>query len=237
VIAAEPAPAIAAKSGKGLLDDFALDLADSLPADFAAPAKPAPPARVVPPPPAQPAAAPAPVAAAPSSAAAAAPAAATAAAPAPAASGDLKSALSDIFDEFKEGVEAGQAEEEDPNTHYNLGVALKEMALLDEAIGEFQKVCHAMESGVAFAEPVQVYTMLAGCFAEKGVPEAATRWLLKALTLPNIDEDTKMALHYEIGSVSESAGDKSMALKHFMEVYGSNIDYRDVAERIKGLRA
>jgi tetratricopeptide (TPR) repeat protein len=161
--------------------------------------------------------------------------AAAAAAPAPA--NELRSALSDIFDEFKEGVEAGQAEEEDPNTHYNLGVAFKEMALLDEAIGEFQKVCKAIDSGVPFAEPVQVYTMLAGCFTEKGVPEAATKWLLKALSLPQIDEDTKLALHYEIGSVSETAGDKGTALKHFMEVYGSNIDYRDVAERIKALRA
>jgi len=216
-------PAVAAKSGKGLLDDFALDLAESLPEDFAAPAgAPAPPASKVTPPPPAPAAA---------------PAAAAAAAAAPAASGDIKSALSDIFDEFKEGVEAGQPEEEDPNTHYNLGVAFKEMALLDEAIGEFQKVCHAMDAGVPFAEPVQAYTMLAGCFAEKGVPEASTKWLLKALALPNIDADTKLALHYEIGSVSESAGDKNTALKHFMEVYGTNIDYRDVAERIKALRA
>ena len=216
-------PVVAAKSGKGLLDDFALDLADSLPEDFGAPAGAAatPAAKMTPPPPAP----------------AAAPAAAAAAAPAPAASSDIKNALSDIFDDFKEGVEAGQPEEEDPNTHYNLGVAFKEMALLDEAIGEFQKVCHAMEAGVPFAEPVQVYTLLAGCFAEKGVPQASTKWLLKALSLPNIDEDTKLALHYEIGSVSESAGDKNTALKHFMEVYGTNIDYRDVAERIKALRA
>jgi pilus assembly protein FimV len=228
-VPAEPAPAVAAKSGKDLLDDFALDLGDSLPTDFGAPL-PASASKVVPPPPAPPQAAPAVAASSPTPAAAA-------AAVAPAPTGDIKSALSDIFDEFKEGVEAGQAEEEDPNTHYNLGVAFKEMALLDEAIGEFQKVCHAIDNHVPFAEPVQVYTMLADCFAEKGVHQAATKWLLKALQLPNIDEDTKLALHYEIGTVSESAGDKPTALKHFMEVYGSNIDYRDVAERIKALRA
>jgi hypothetical protein len=33
------------------------------------------------------------------------------------------------------------------------------------------------------------------------------------------------------------AGDKVAALNHFMEVYGSNIDYRDVAERIKTLKS
>ena len=111
------------------------------------------------------------------------------------------------------------------------------MALLDEAIGEFQKVCHAIDRGVPFTETVQVYTLLASCFIEKGVPEASTKWYLKALSSPAVDEDAKLAIHYELGSVYEAAGDKKNALQHFMEVYGSNIDYRDVAERIKGLRA
>jgi len=44
-------------------------------------------------------------------------------------------------------------------------------------------------------------------------------------------------LHYELASSYETAGDKVAALNHFMEVYGSNIDYRDVAERIKTLKS
>ena len=46
-----------------------------------------------------------------------------------------------------------------------------------------------------------------------------------------------LRLHYELASAYESAGDKPSALKHFMEVYGRNIDYRDVAERIKALKS
>src|SRR5262249_39682193 len=50
--------------------------------------------------------------------------------------------LSDMFGDLKQELEDNSAQsEEDPETHYNLGVAFREMGLLDEAIGEFQKVC------------------------------------------------------------------------------------------------
>ena len=52
-----------------------------------------------------------------------------------------------------------------------------------------------------------------------------------------IDQETRTALNYELAAAHEAAGDKALALKHFMEVYGSNIDYRDVAERIKALKS
>src|SRR5271166_6584562 len=111
------------------------------------------------------------------------------------------------------------------------------MGLLDEAIAELQKVCTSIDRGHAFAQPVQTYTWLAQCFLDKGVPEAAIRWYEKALSIPGIDEETRTALHYELGAACDTAGDKPSALKHFMEVYGRNIDYRDVAERIKALKS
>ncbi len=69
------------------------------------------------------------------------------------------------------------------------------------------------------------------------LPEAAIRWYERALKLPGIDEETRIALNYELASAFENAGNKPAALSHFMEVYGSNIDYRDVAERIKALKS
>ena len=83
---------------------------------------------------------------------------------------------------------------------------------------------------------MQAYTWLAQCFLDKGVPEAAVRWYERALNLPSIDQETRTALHYELASSFESAGNRPAALSNFLEVYGSNIDYRDVAERIKALR-
>jgi tetratricopeptide (TPR) repeat protein len=146
--------------------------------------------------------------------------------------------LADMFGELKQELEDDAANtQEDPETHYNLGVAFREMGLLDEAIGELQKVCQAVDRGHDFPQLMQTYTWLAQCFLDKGVPEAAIRWYERALKLPGIDEETRTALNYELASSYEAAGNKPVALNHFMEVYGSNIDYRDVAERIKALKS
>ena len=146
--------------------------------------------------------------------------------------------LADMFGELKHELEEDSAAiDEDPETHYNLGVAFREMGLLDEAIGELQKVCQAVDRGHTFPHIMQTYTWLSQCFLDKGIPEAAIRWYERALKLPTIDAETRTALHYELASSYETAGDKGAALNHFMEVYGSNIDYRDVAERIKTLKS
>jgi tetratricopeptide (TPR) repeat protein len=146
--------------------------------------------------------------------------------------------LAEMFGELKHDLEVGASTtEEDPETHYNLGIAFREMGLLDEAIGELQKTCQAVDRGHPFPQVMQTYTWLAQCFLDKGVPQAAIRWYDKALSAPGIDEETRTALHYELAAAYETAGDKPSALKHFMEVYGRNIDYRDVAERIKPLKS
>jgi tetratricopeptide (TPR) repeat protein len=146
--------------------------------------------------------------------------------------------LSEMFGELKHDLEADVASsDEDPETHYNLGIAFREMGLLDEAIGELQKACQSVDRGHPFPQIMQACTWLAQCFLEKGVPEAAVRWYEKALTVPGLDGQTRVALHYELACAFETAGDKPSALKHFMDVYGNNIDYRDVTERIKALKS
>jgi pilus assembly protein FimV len=156
---------------------------------------------------------------------------------APAAQSAAGVDLADMFGELKHELEdESAATDEDPETHYNLGVAFREMGLLDEAIGEFQKVCQSTERGRAFPQIMQTYTWLAQCFLDKGIPEAAIRWYEQALKIPNLDQETRTALHYELASSFETAGNKASALSNFLQVYGSNIDYRDVGERIKALR-
>jgi tetratricopeptide (TPR) repeat protein len=221
----EPVAAVAAAPAneKDVLSELVLDLEDALGIDFGETAPVGQPSLA---------------AAAVATAAPAAPhAAAVAAAPAVQAQmADASSVLSELFEEFKEEVGEAAEEKEDPDTHYNLGVAFKEMGLLDEAIGELQKVCKAIDTGAKFSQVMQAYTWLANCFVEKGVPEAAVKWYEKALSIPSSPE-SQTALHYDLASTYEAAGDRSLALKHFTEVYGTNIDYRDVAQRIKALKS
>jgi tetratricopeptide (TPR) repeat protein len=148
----------------------------------------------------------------------------------------LPSVFGDLLQSFEQELAAPQDEDNDPETHFNLGIAFREMGLLDEAIGELQKVCRMAGRGLTKARAQEAYIWLATCFVEKSVPEASFKWFLRALETAT-DEDSRTALNYELASAYAAAGRKHEALDHFMEVYGSNIDYRDVALRIRELRS
>jgi len=151
---------------------------------------------------------------------------------APTESGPLK----EVFDEFRAELGEMGAEDEDLETHYNLGIAFREMGLLEEAIGEFQKVAKANDRGKAFRYAMQCSTLLGLAFMEKGQPDIAAIWYERALNTPGLDAESKLALRYDLGVAQESAGDLEAALKSFSQVYAVNIDYRDVADRIGSLQ-
>ncbi len=144
--------------------------------------------------------------------------------------------LSEVFAEFRAELEELQTDE-DPETHYNLGIAYREMGLLEEAISEFQKVVQAHDRGVAFRYTMQCCTLLALGFMEKGQPEIAAFWYERALQTPDLDHESILALQYDLGIAQDLGGHPDEALKSFQQVYAMNIDYRDVAERIGSLRA
>ncbi len=58
--------------------------------------------------------------------------------------------LAEVFQDFRAELGEMGDEDEDLETHYNLGIAYREMGLLDEAIGEFQKVAKAIQKGKPF---------------------------------------------------------------------------------------
>lgn len=145
------------------------------------------------------------------------------------------SPLSGLLDELGEPG-TGAATQDDLETHYNLGVAFREMGLLDEAIGEFQKVLKGAQKGSYPANFLQACSLLAVCFMDKGMPQIAAKWYLRALETPDLDEESTLALEYDLGVAYEQVGDTHSALARFSEVYSQNIDYRDVAEKIRVLQ-
>ena len=153
----------------------------------------------------------------------------------PAPSGE-SGPLKEVFDQFRAELGEMGAEDEDLETHYNLGIAFREMGLLEEAISEFQKVAKATDSGRPFRYAMQCCTLLGLAFMEKGQPAIAAIWYERALQTPGNDPESTLALRYDLGVAQESAGEAEAALKSFSQVYAMNIDYRDVAERINALQ-
>ena len=137
--------------------------------------------------------------------------------------------LEEIIEGFKQGV-ADNLSPEDYDTHYNLGIAYLEMGLVDEAIGEFQLACKDDRYLVDSS------SMLGQCFLEKGLPELAVRWYRKGLESPDIKDEVSMSLLYEMGNAYVSLGDQDAAYKTFVEIYGINSNYRDVASRLQDLQ-
>ena len=136
--------------------------------------------------------------------------------------------LEEVIEGFKQGV-AENLSPEDYDTHFNLGIAYREMGLMDEAIGEFQ---------LASKDPrylVECASMLGICFQEKGLPELAVRWYQKGLASPDINEDATLGLLYDMGVAYESQGDTTAAYKTFVEIYGLNTNFRDVSSRLQEL--
>jgi pilus assembly protein FimV len=144
--------------------------------------------------------------------------------------------LKEVFDEFRAELGEMGPEDEDLETHYNLGIAFREMGLVEEAISEFQKVAKASERGRPFRYAMQCCTLLGLAFMEKGQPSIAAMWYERALNLPGIEPESELALRYDLGVAQESAGESEAALKSFFQVYAVNIDYRDVGERIATLQ-
>jgi len=126
--------------------------------------------------------------------------------------------LSAMFDELKQDLEEEVvAGDGDPETHYNLGVAFREMGLLDEAIAEFQKVCTAIDRGHAFSQTVQTYTWLAQCFLDKEFPNPPSTGMKSRCVSP----DSMRRPHghqLRVGIGLRKRQDRPAALRHFTNV-------------------
>jgi tetratricopeptide (TPR) repeat protein len=167
-------------------------------------------------------------------AAAFAPIAPTTATPASGIPGQGVPQLDGLLAEMEES--GASVAKDDPETHYNLGVAFREMGLLDESIGEFQKVVRGSGKGKYPQNFLQACSLLAICFMEKKMPLIAVKWYLRAMETPDLNEDSIMALQYDLGTAYERAGDSRNALEYYTEVYSQNIDFRDVADKIRELQ-
>jgi tetratricopeptide (TPR) repeat protein len=148
----------------------------------------------------------------------------------PAAGTDLgDTSLADIFKEFQKGVDK-QLGKEDYETRYNLGIAYKEMGLVDEAIAEFQLAAKDE------TRLLECASMLGICFVEKGMPKLAVKWFEKGMSAPGRSEDEYKGIRYDLGDALEQADEPEQALASFEEVYGQETTFRDVAQRIERLR-
>ena len=138
--------------------------------------------------------------------------------------------LQDVFNEFKKGVDS-QLGEGDYDTRYNLGIAYKEMGLVDEAIAEFQ---------LAAKDPkrsLECSSMIGICFMEKGMAEVAVQWYERGLQVPGRDPEEYRGLRYDLGIAFEAMGDLQKATANFAQLVREDPSFRDVSDKLREFQA
>lgn len=143
----------------------------------------------------------------------------------PAMEGDML----DIFAEFKKGLEK-EIGAEDSETHYNLGIAYKEMGLIDDAIREFQ---------ISKNDPkrfTQSINMLGICYMAKGLFPLAIDSFKSAIEKIETKDESYWGVKYDLAEAYEKNENRKEALDIYTDIYGWNSKFRNVAEKLNLLK-
>lgn len=137
-------------------------------------------------------------------------------------------AFHEALSEFKRGIEAN-LDANDFQAHYDLGIAFKEMGLIDEAIAQFQKALRSPDGRLRTSE------QLGAAFFEKGQHAIAEAVLRRALDgVPGTDDD-KIGLLYWLGRALEAQNRGREALPLYERALAVDIRFLDLGERVERL--
>ena len=142
--------------------------------------------------------------------------------------GDEEQDFQEMLTRFRQGIDEN-IEETDFQSHYDLGVAFKEMGLLDEAIAEFQKALRAPEGKLRTSEALGV------CFHDKGAFGVAESIMRRALDLPASGDQERLGILYWLGRALENQGKGDDARELYGRVFAIDIRFMDVGARVKAL--
>ncbi|HEX3928544.1 MAG TPA: tetratricopeptide repeat protein [Gemmatimonadales bacterium] len=137
---------------------------------------------------------------------------------------DEQDTFRDALNEFKRALDQNLPIE-DHQSHYDLGIAFKEMGLLDEAIGEFQKALRAPEVRLRTSEA------LGQVFFDQGRPAVAEAVLRGVERGPEGDAE-KIGVLYWLGRSLEAQGREADALAFYQRVLAVDVGFHDAADRI-----
>lgn len=126
-------------------------------------------------------------------------------------------------------------QDEDFDTHFHTAIAYQEMGLYEQAIAEFQDATGLVKANDGTRRFFQCATLLGHCFVANGTANHAVTWFNRALETPELSDDEKQGIWYEIAMAYEAEGDLENTAKYLETIYAENVDYRDVAERVRNM--
>ena len=137
--------------------------------------------------------------------------------------------MEEVFAQFKAGV-AKQIDVDDAQSHYDLGVAYREMGLLDDALREFEV------AGRDAKRACVCYSMIGMLQIERGNLNEGIDALVRGLQSPDRTKDQEATLNYEIASAYEAKKMVKQAVDYFQRAARAIPSFRDTAERLRRLQ-
>ncbi|MEP6905934.1 MAG: tetratricopeptide repeat protein, partial [Gemmatimonadales bacterium] len=134
----------------------------------------------------------------------------------------------EMLEKFKVGV-SRSVDDSDFDSHYDLGIAFREMGLVDEAIAAFQKATRGSSHKVRASEA------LGECFIEKGQPAIAITVLDKLIVQPGLGEESLIGVFYLLGRAAEELDRPSEASAYYHRVIAVDMGFRDASQRLASL--
>ncbi|MSN27190.1 MAG: tetratricopeptide repeat protein [Geobacter sp.] len=139
---------------------------------------------------------------------------------------DSVGGLFDNIETSPSGVRFGsEVENSDAQSHFDLGMAFKEMGLYDEAINEFRR------ASADNSRRVGCLIMQGACLRERGEYDTAVN-MLKTLLNPGLSQEDSISVKYELALAYESTGQTGQATLLLNEIVADNPGFRDVSSRL-----
>ena len=142
------------------------------------------------------------------------------------------------FDEMKSEISAVENEnnnDDDFETSYQTGIVYREMGLIEDSIREFQDAIKLVTPQDGTRRFFLCCNMLGHCFMEKEMPTIAIMWFKQGLDSNHLSQYELNGMRYELANAYEKGGDKQKAKQHFEEIYGVDVDFRDVGAKLQNL--
>jgi lipopolysaccharide biosynthesis regulator YciM len=118
----------------------------------------------------------------------------------------------------------------DTEMHYHLGIAYKEMELLDYAISEFELACS--DPTIKF----DCHIMLGNCYMERGDYDKSIESYRNASDIEGLPSEKLARLQYNLGLAYEAKGMIKEAIETFNHVLKLDHFFEEAQERLKKLQ-
>jgi len=141
---------------------------------------------------------------------------------------NVEEGVAELFADFKQGV-SETLDQGDYQTRFDLGIAYREMELLDDAIAEF-RYCLDSEDW-----RLQSLQMIGLSSLDLGRASDAVSHFEQALSAPDLSDTQKAGLCFDLGRAQAAQGETDAAHDSFAQVRGIDPNFAGLKEQVAAL--